>query len=269
MFICTIHDMGNLARLKQAGADAILIGIQDLSVAAIQAIPFDKLADWKQACQQEGLRLYVNACRLVMDDQWPLVVDLVNRAKQLDIGIYFSDEGLLYEAQKLGLTKLVYQPETLVTHGADVCFFLNQQVEAVSLAHELSLEEIQQIAQVGRCEVLVSGYVPILYSRRRLITNYLNEIGYTQPVDKRQTYVIEANRSGKMPIIEEESGTHIFSEAPIESSKVFDQLGVDRYRIDSLFMDDEWTFSVLSAYQHHEPLEGLSHFYEQESLVRK
>ena len=67
--------------------------------------------------------------------------------KELDVdGIYYADEGLYYEAKQLGIeSKLIYQPETLVASSADVDFYMSLGIQSVSLAHELSLEEVVSI----------------------------------------------------------------------------------------------------------------------------
>ena len=60
-----------------------------------------------------------------------------------------------------------------------------------------------------------------------------------------------------MTIVQDESGTHIFSEMPINSLQEmwdFTDVGMHRFRIDSLFFDDDWIkklgfYSDLSFYK--------------------
>ena len=54
-----------------------------------------------------------------------------------------------------------------------------------------------------------------------------------------------------MPIVQDESGTHIFSEMPINSLQEmwdFTDVGMHRFRIDSLFCNDDWTVEILNLY---------------------
>ena len=82
-----------------------------------------------------------------MDEDLSGVREYFSIFKELDVdGIYYADEGLYYEAKQLGIeSKLIYQPETLVASSADVDFYMSLGIQSVSLAHELSLEEVVSI----------------------------------------------------------------------------------------------------------------------------
>ena len=273
MIITTIHEMDSIPALKQGGTDAILIGIKGLSVCSANTVEIEALRDWKEICLANQMELYVNACKLMMDSDFDRCKDLIQTCKDLSIdGIYFSDEGLLYIAKEMCYTRLVYQPETLIANHRDVEFYLNQGCLAVSLAHELSLAEIQQISVAGGCEVLIDGYFSILYSRRPLITNYLDAID--RPYFKKRSHLdlIEQTRSDRMPIVEDETGTHIFSEQPIQSIQEIASLesfGIKRFRIDSFLKDDAWTIQVLNAYRQGTPIDGSNHWYYQNTTLKK
>ena len=125
-------------------------------------------------------------------------------------------------------------------------------IQSVSLAHELSLEEVVSIGTHNPdIEILVHGYFSILYSRRPLVTNYLEAVN--KPVCSLPCHydLIEQTRQERMPIVQDETGTHIFSEMPINSLQEmwdFTDVGMHRFRIDSLFFDDDWTVEILGLY---------------------
>lgn len=254
MFITTIHSFDSLENLKNAGADAIVIGVEKYSIRSSICVQENELSLWKEKCNRLGLKLYINLLRMVMDEDLVSIRHLLTIFKKLNIdGIYYADEGIFFEAKEIGMEdKLIYQPETLVTSSNDVNFYLNLGIQSVSLAHELSLEEILSIAKVNNnVEILVHGYFSILYSRRPLITNYLSAIQKNE-VDSFLRYdLIEQTRNERMPILEYESGTHIFSEYPIQSlNQIQDMvdLGISRFRIDSIFFDDAWACEILELY---------------------
>ncbi len=254
MFITTIHSFDSLENLKNAGADAIVIGVEKYSIRSSICVQENELSLWKEKCNRLGLKLYINLLRMVMDEDLVSIRHLLTIFKKLNIdGIYYADEGIFFEAKEIGMEdKLIYQPETLVTSSNDVNFYLNLGIQSVSLAHELSLEEILSIAKVNNnVEILVHGYFSILYSRRPLITNYLSAI-QKNDVDSSLRYdLIEQTRNERMPILEDESGTHIFSEYPIQSlNQIQDMvdLGISRFRIDSIFFDDAWACEILELY---------------------
>ena len=275
MFIVTIHDLKNIKKLKEAGADAIIIGVEDFSIRQSLTISLRDLKGVVLQCHALNLKLYVNALRFFMEDELNLLETFLKACKEADVdGIYYSDEGVFYEAQKQGMESLlIYQPETLITNHMDIAFYLELGIQSVSLAHECSLEEILQMTeQTKEVEILISGYFSILYSRRMLVTNYLDAIKSNEKGHKKVLDLIESTRQDRMPIVEDDYGTHIFSEAPIQSQKelpVLKEHGLYRFRIDSIFMDDDWTVNVLQAYQNQSEVPGSNHWYYQKTMKKK
>ncbi len=272
MFITTIHDKEALCALKQAGAKGIIVGIENLSIRALNQLSIQDLYEWKQACDKVECELYVNALKLMMDSDLDQVRDLIQTCIDLQIdGIYCADEGLIYMAKEMGYPSMIYQPETLVTNHWDAQFYLDQGCKAVSLAHELSIDEIRSISRVKGIEVLVSGYFSILYSRRVLLTNYFDAID--KKIEKANNLdLIEQTRYDRMPILEDDTGTHIFSEHPITSIQQYQELldmGIQRFRIDSIFKSDAWTVDVLNAYKEKRIVEGSDHWYYQNTILKK
>ncbi|MBM6808496.1 peptidase U32 family protein [Faecalicoccus pleomorphus] len=275
MFIVTIHDLKNIKKLKEAGADAIIIGVEDFSIRQSLTISLRDLKEVVLQCHALNLKLYVNALRFFMEDELNLLTEFLKTCKEAGVdGIYYSDEGVFYEAQKQGMESLlIYQPETLITNHMDIAFYLELGIQSVSLAHECSLEEILQMTeQTKEVEILISGYFSILYSRRMLVTNYLDAIKSNEKGHKKVLDLIESTRQDRMPIVEDDYGTHIFSEAPIQSQKelpVLKDHGLYRFRIDSIFMDDDWTIHVLNAYQNQLEVPGSNHWYYQKTMKKK
>ena len=275
MFIVTIHDLKNIKKLKEAGADAIIVGVEDFSIRQSLTISLRDLKEVVLQCHALNLKLYVNALRFFMEDELNLLTEFLKTCKEAGVdGIYYSDEGVFYEAQKQGMESLlIYQPETLITNHMDIAFYLELGIQSVSLAHECSLEEILQMTeQTKEVEILISGYFSILYSRRMLVTNYLDAIKSNEKGHKKVLDLIESTRQDRMPIVEDDYGTHIFSEAPIQSQKelpVLKEHGLYRFRIDSIFMDDDWTIHVLNAYQNQLEVPGSNHWYYQKTMKKK
>ena len=275
MFFVAIHDLKNIKKLKEAGADAIIIGIEGFSIRQSLTISLRDLKEVVLQCHALNLKLYVNALRFFMEDELNLLETFLKACKEADVdGIYYSDEGVFYEAQKQGMESLlIYQPETLITNHMDIAFYLHLGIQSVSLAHECSLEEILQMTEQNKeVEILISGYFSILYSRRMLVTNYLDAIKSNEKGHKKVLDLIESTRQDRMPIVEDDYGTHIFSEAPIQSQKelpVLKEHGLYRFRIDSIFMDDDWTVNVLQAYQNQSEVPGSNHWYYQTTMKKK
>ena len=281
MFIATIHSFDSLEKLKEAGADAIVIGLEKYSIRSSNCVCIKDLETWKNKCDQLGLKLFINLLRMCMDEDIPKIQELLLSFKNLKIdGVYYADEGIFYEAKQIGFEgQLIYQPETLVTSSNDVNFYLDLGIQSVSLAHELSLDEILSIAKINpNVEILIHGYFSILYSRRGLVKNYLDAIGKDDVSYLKKYDLIEQTRQERMPILQDDSGTHIFSEYPIQSLLQIQEMiecGISRFRIDSIFFDDEWTCEILELYKMAisgiliDDDESSDRWYHQETIKKK
>ena len=283
MIITTIHSIESIPQFAKAGADAIVVSIPYFSIRNSNIVSLQELPVWKKACEENGILLYVNFLRFCMESDMPRMKECMQALKDCEVdGIYYADEGVLFEAMQLGIeSKLIYQPETLVTSHFDVDFYLEQGAQSVSLAHELSLDEICSIANhTPNIEVLVHGYFSIMYSRRPLVSNYLEVVDGLSHFEMNHRYdLIEQTRSERLPIVQDESGTHVFSAQPIQS---FDEItslkeaGVSRFRIDAIFSDDDTTANLIRMYSQvlkGEVTEfdglGSNHLYHQETIKKK
>ncbi len=275
MFISTIHSFDSLKKLKESGIDAIIVGIPTFSIRHSIEVNVKDLYQWKQKCKELNLQLYVNCTKFVHENEIELLKDTLKQLKEIDVdGIYYGDEGVLFEAKQLGIeNKLIYQPETLVTSSNDVEFYLNEGLLSVSLAHELSLEEIISIGKkFHQIEILIHGYYSIMYSRRPLIQNYFDAI--QKEIDLNRAYtLIEQTRMDRMPIVQDKTGTNVFSELPIGSFRqlnTFKEIGLYRFRIDSIFFDDDWTCEVMKSYQNGTQYGTFDDsWYTKESILKK
>ncbi len=270
MIIATVYDINSVEQFSKAGIHAILLGAKGFSVRACKDVDLDELKIWKSACDTYNIRIYMNCLKLIEQQEIEEIKLLLKTYQAIGIdGIYIADEGIMEICDSMQLSmELIYQPETLMTNAMDVDFYIDQGIHAVCLAHELSLDEILNIADKNsNVEILAFGYFSVLYSRRPLISNYLKAINSKYIYKEQRLDLIEQTRTGRMPIYEDKNGTYIFSEQPINS---FDQIaafkkaGIHRFRIDSIFFDDQWTLDLMSCIQKKQrPSLGSDHWYHQ------
>ena len=283
MIITTIHAIESIPSFAKAGIDAVVVSIPYFSIRNSNLVALEELPVWKKACKDNGILLYVNFLRFCMESDMKAMKEAMLALKEADVdGIYYADEGVLYEAIELDIAdRMIYQPETLVTSHYDVDFYLDQGVQSVSLAHELSLDEILAIAKhTPNIEVLIHGFFSIMYSRRPLISNYLEVVDQEDQFQMNHRYdLIEQTRTERLPIVQDESGTHVFSAMPIQSFAEINKLaqaGISRFRIDAIFSDDKTTIKLASLYQKalageliDEEMNASNHLYHQETIKKK
>ena len=257
MFIVTVNSFDELKSLEQAQADGIILPVQHFSIRQNAFLDLDSLKEVTLRLKNQNIKVYFNLLKMLTQSDLEQAEKLLIMAKELDVdGLYIADEGWLEMAGQLNLIdRLIYQPETLIVNGMDADFYADLGLQAVSLAHELSIDEIEAIAADSHAslEVLIQGRYSWMYSRRKLITNYFDAIDLQEPVIDNKAYDLqEATREGVMKIVENEAGTHVFADEPIASFSVMERLkkaGIQRFRIDTMFEDAEKGAACLHLYR--------------------
>lgn len=245
-----------IAEMKKAGATGIIFSVPYFSTRVDHYFTIEQLPEIKKVCHEHGIKMYVSVLRIFTDEETEIIYNHLVYLKQLDVdGIYFSDLGTLYLAQQLNMEhKMIFNPDTLLTNSEDVNLYLEQGCQMVTLAKEITLDEICDIAQKvkGEMEVIVHGRLNMFYSKRELLSNYqeFREDG-TNLKDNYNLYLIEENRQDKFPIIEDALGTHIFTGFTLASfnevEKIVDS-GVRNIRIEGIFQTTEATCNTIRDY---------------------
>ena len=88
------------------------------------------------------------------------------------------------------------------------------------------------------------GYIPIFYSRRKLVSNYLEQIK-----EKKEDvmYYIKA-KDERYPIIEEKDGTTIYSKEPLNLINELDNIDIDYVVMNAFNIKEELFMKQLNNY---------------------
>ncbi|XMB85154.1 U32 family peptidase [Mycoplasmatota bacterium WC44] len=192
--------------------------------------------------------VYVNLDRVIHEDELDKLESFLNELKKINVdGIYFSDLSIFTISEDLGLIdKLIYNPGTLVTNYVDVQFYLTLGIKRVCLSREITLEDINEIMNHTKdVEVIIHGKLNMFYSKRKLLTNFFS---YTKQKIEKKGHLIEEIRDEKYPIIEDETGTHIFQGNTLNSFKELSEFNDITVRIDGYLFDQEYVEDVLNIY---------------------
>ena len=246
--IATPYKLEDIERLKNAGADAVVIANPFYSARGAAYFQRKDMGSLRLRTRQLHMKMYVLVNRFFMEDELTSLRAHLAYLKELDVdGIYYGDEGVLYEAKKLQLTaKLIYHPDTLITNKEDVQYYLDEGIKMVTISKDITLKEICEIARhvKGECEVIIHGRLNMMHSKRTLLTNYMTFIGKQESLKKKQDlYIMEENRDEKMPILEDDLGTHVFTGYTLVSFEEvleLQQSGILHMRIDGIFHDIDY-----------------------------
>lgn len=216
----------------------------------------EEISSARQYCKQRGLKFYIVMDDFITEDELPLLDDYLNFIRNLDVdGIYFHDLGIINSARKYGLfSKLIYDGKTVLCNSLDSAFFLEKGIDSVVISRELTLEEVTNIARktAGRIDMQIFGHLRLSYSRRKFLKNYFREIHKEYDyLDKETLRLAEEKRDYRLPIVENEHGTYIYSDYIFEMFKEIGSLKdyLKRGIIDTLFIKDALILQVCRDYR--------------------
>ena len=159
--------------------------------------------------------------------------------------IFFYDLAVLNIAKRLGIKKdLVIYQEHLNTSIYSNHFWKKNGVKYTLISNDITKEEINEISPSMPLMLISYGYIPIFYSRRYLITNYLNYIKETK--EKGHYYI--KNKEDKYPIVEEEYGTTIYTKEPINLINEVNNINVEYLILNATLIENQIFLSTLDTY---------------------
>ncbi len=168
-----------------------------------------------------------------------LVKEVLEKIKDSKIKkVLFYDLGVYNIAKKINLDKeLIISIEHQNASTLSNSFYYNKGVTSAHITSDLTHKEIINIKKNTKMQIYYTayGYLPIFYSRRKLLTNYFNYIKKSKTDD---TYYI-SNNNLKYMIKEREYGSIIYSPL-VNLQNEIDKL-VD---IDYLIIDLSYCFST-------------------------
>jgi putative protease len=173
--------------------------------------------------------------------------DLLELAAFVD-GVYFSDVGVYELAKRHNIEYLmIYNPSTLVTNTKDMQAWLDLGIHSVCAAKELTLEELLSMGQtIPSLEVFVHGFMVMFYSKRQVLSNFQTKHQYKKV---EQATLEDTERGRSYPIIENDSGSHIFQQDPLASFDEIVSLSPYRCRIDGYLVSEEQHHFMIQCYK--------------------
>lgn len=208
-------------------------------------------------CKDCRKKVYVVIDNFISEDDKSSVLDYLYFIQKLNVdGIYFHDLGLYEMAKIYELeNKLIYDGQTVLCNSLDVTYYMSKGLSGVVLSRELTYKELFDIVRNNPkcCDVQVFGHTRLSYSKRKFITNYYKEMNMNYDFSNNNNlYLVEEQRDYKLPIVEDEYGTKIYSDYVLQMYKELPQLKnfINRAIVDTLFIDKKIVVAVLRDYKY-------------------
>lgn len=251
--LVTLRDTRNIDKLKSA-CDGFIVG--SLFCSGYN-YTIEDLRKINKYCKENGKKIYITIENFISEEDKIQLFNYMDFIKGLQVdGVYFHDLGIYDVAKSFDMIdKLIYDGQTIVCNSLDVAFYESKGIDSVVLSRELTLDELTGILKNNpqKCDVVVFGHTRMSYSKRKFLTNYFIEIGRDYGVKNKETFtLVEEKRNYKMPILEDESGTKIYTDYVLEMYKELSDIKqyIKRAIVDTLFIKDDRAASVLRDYRH-------------------
>lgn len=250
--LLTLRNYKDIEKIKNL-CEGIIVGSSFTSAYNYSNEDLKKLRSY---CKNNELKFYVAVDNFISEDDLYKLYEYMDFLYRLNVeGIYYHDLAV-YEAGKYYdmLDRLIYDGQTVMCNSLDVAYYISKGLKSVVLSRELTIEEIRDILRnnPGKCDMQIFGHLRMSYSKRRFLTNYFSEINrYYDHLNKENLYLIEEERDYKMPILEDESGTKIYTDYIFQMYKEISELKayIGRGIVDTLFIDDNRIATALRDYR--------------------
>lgn len=256
---------GSPEKLKYAiayGADAVYLSGKKFSLRKSAGnFSLEEIDEAVQIMHKEGKRLYVAVNVFARNRDIPKISDYLKALGEISVdAIIIADPGVLSLAkEKIPEIPIHLSTQANTLNIKTVEFWKKFGVSRVSLARELSLEEIRQIDDKSKLEVevFIHGAMCISYSGRCLLSKYLANrnanLGDCAQSCRWKYAVVEEKRDGEYYSIEEDlDGTYIFNSKDLCLLELMPQLievGIDSFKIEGRMKSIHYLAATTKVYR--------------------
>jgi collagenase-like PrtC family protease len=219
----------HLNELLEKEINGVIISIKKLSVNSSFYIDVDELnkIDFKEK------EVFVSLNKLMHNSDLDNLREVMAYLKDKEVKIIFYDMALYNIARELDMVnKLVIHQDHLNASTMSNSFYYDLGIHSSYITSDITKDELLEIKKNSKMDIMFLGYgyAPIFYSRRYLITNYLDYINE----DAGNEYEIKSDTGVVYPISEEEYGTTIYSPEAINLINYLDEIkDIDYLVLDS------------------------------------
>lgn len=223
--------------------DGVIIGIEGLSIGFASYETKDSVISKIKYIKNLKREVFVSLNKNIYNSDLKYLKDIIDLIKDEDIdGIIYYDISIYNIVKNIDSNiPLYWNQEHLTTNYMTCDFWKKRGVVGTFLSSDITIDEILDIKKKTNMKYIVQifGYVRMMASSRRLITNYLEHIDYDE---SHKTYeVYERVSKRKYPIIEDNNGTITLSNSCMNGIKYLELLeksGIDYIFLDSLNVPD-------------------------------
>ena len=237
------NSLENLSDILKTNVDGIILSIKDLSVNSNVYFTID---DIKSIINITSKEVCISINKIMHNEDLELLERTLIALNKINISkIFFYDLSVLNMVKRLNINKeLVIFQDHLNASSYSNNFYKRRGINYAVITNDITKDEINEISKYNNLMLISYGYLPIFYSRRYLISNYLKYINKDKVND---IYYIKHNED-KYIIKEEDYGTTIYTKEPIDLINDINDINVEYIILNLSFTKEEEVLSILNKY---------------------
>ena len=219
--ICTGNSVSDIEKLLLKDINGIILYIDKLSVNSSFYMDIDDIH--KIECGDKELFICMN--KLMHNKDIDYLRECLLKVRDKNLHILFYDMAVYNIARELGIEdKLVIYQDHLNASILSNRFYNRLGIKYSFITSDITMEELLLIKRNVDSKIMFLGYgyLPMFYSRRYLISNYLKYID--QFDGEKSKYEIVSDMGKKYTIAEEENGTTIYTDREVNLINYMEQL---------------------------------------------
>lgn len=242
-FLVIPSNLEVLEKVLTTNIDGIILPIEHL---AVNSNIYFSISDVKTIINSTSKEVCVCLNKIMHDSDLALLEETLIALNKINIRkIFFYDLAILSLCKKLDIKKeLVIFQDHLNANYFSHQFYLDKGVSYSLTTSDITKEEMNEIANIMPIMVMAYGYLPIFYSRRYLISNYLE---YIKKEKENGNYYI-LNKEDKYPIVEEEYGTVIYTKEAVCLLNEIKDINAEYFVLSSFLTDTNDFFNILDKF---------------------
>lgn len=184
----------------------LLLGIEGYSINTFN-LEYDEIVKYVDRSNNIFLSLNKNISNDRLEDLEEL---LINISKLNIKGLFYYDVAIVSIVNRLNLNiNLVWSSEHYTTNYFTINYWNNYGVKSVFLSNEITVEEIEDIKNNTKVELIgqLFGYIPMYASKRHAVKNYLNH--FNLDLNSNKYYLFKEDK--KYSIVDNNDGTVIYT----------------------------------------------------------
>ena len=249
--VVSCNSIKHLNTLIKKNIDGVILSINKLSVNDSFYIDVDMLDD----IDFKDKEVFLSLNKLMHNNDLDYLRKVMYKLKDKNVRIMFYDMAVYMIAKEYNMIdKLIIMQDHLNASVFSNKFYLNKGIKASYITSDITKDELLEIKEKSGMDLffLGYGYAPIFYSRRYLITNYLKYINE----EKGNEYKIISDTGNVYPINEEEYGTTIYTERPINLLNHIDEIkDIDYLVLKSNKIDDNEFNEMVDKFINHDNID--------------